>query len=165
MEDLVWGLQQLSASTFTGFASQQRETATVGQNVRLQRVGEIVVARFDGLQAATGFWGFSRWATDGEGTVIGGIIMLDRGFETSNSPFRRSLRAHELGHALGYNHVTVRPSVMNSSARIEPNDFDLNAVKLAFLRPPGNRTPDRDPDSLTSNLRAPRGVIWASGTH
>ena len=36
----------------------------------------------------------------------------------------------------GYNHVTVRPSVMNSSARIEPNDFDLNAVKLAFLRPP-----------------------------
>ena len=164
-EDLVWGLQQLSASTFTGFASQQRETATVGQNVRLQRIGEILVARFEGLQAATGFWGFSRWATDGEGTVIGGIIMLDRGFETSNSPFRRSLRAHELGHALGYNHVTVRPSVMNSSARIEPNDFDLNAVKLAFLRPPGNRTPDRDPDSLTSNLRAPRGVIWASGAH
>ena len=84
---------------------------------------------------------------------------------TSNSPFRRSLRAHELGHALGYNHVTVRLSVMNASGQIEPNDFDLKAVKLAFLRPPGNRTPDRDPDSLTSNLRAPRGVIWASGAH
>ena len=164
-EDLVWGLQRLSASTFSGFASQQRETATVGQSVPLTRIGEIVVARFEGLQAATGFWGFSRWATNGEGTVVAGIIMLDREFETSNSPFRRSLRTHELGHALGYNHVTARPSVMNSSARIEPNEFDLNAVKLAFLRPPGNRTPDRDPESLTSNLRAPGGVIWARGAH
>jgi hypothetical protein len=164
-EDLVWGLQRLSASTFSGFASQQRETATVGQSVLLARIGEIVVARFEGLQAATGYLGYGRWATDGEGTVVAGIIMLDRAFETSNSAFRRSLRVHELGHALGYDHVTTRPSVMNSSARIEPNEFDLNAVKLAFLRPPGNRTPDRDPDSLTSNLRAPRGVIWSNGSH
>ena len=164
-QDLVWGLQQLSASTFSGFASQRRETAMAGQIVRLARVGEIVVARFEGLEAATKVWGFTRWATDGEGRVVGGIIMLDRAFDTSSSPFRRSLRAHELGHALGYNHVNVRLSVMNASGQIEPNDFDLKAVKLAFLRPPGNRTPDRDPDSLTSNLRAPRGVIWASGAH
>jgi predicted Zn-dependent protease len=162
-EDLVWALQQLSASTFSAFASQQRETANANQSVRLTRTGEIVVARFAGLQAATGFWGYSRWATDGAGTVVAGIIMLDRDFETSNSPFRRSLRAHELGHALGYAHVTARPSVMNASAKIEPNEFDLNAVKLAFLRSPGNRTPDRDPDSLTSNLRAPGAVIWATG--
>lgn len=163
--DLVWSLQQLSASTFTGFAGVQRETAAVGDNVHVTRVGQIVVARYEGLQTATGFWGFSRWATNGDGTVVGGVIMLDRAFETSNSPFRRSLRAHELGHALGYNHVTLRPSVMNPPARIEPNDFDLKAVKLAFLRPPGNRTPDRDPDALTSNLRVPMGVIWASGVH
>ena len=162
-EDLVRGLQQLSASTFSGFASQQRETATVGRSVMLTRIGEIVVARFEGLQAATGFWGYGRWATDGEGTVVAGIIMLDRAFDTSNSTFRRSLRTHELGHALGYEHVTARPSVMNSSAVVEPNAFDLSAAKLAFLRPPGNRAPDRDPDSLTSNLRAPRGVIWAAG--
>ena len=165
VEDLSWGLQQLSASTFSSFASVQRETATVGQSVQVTRVGEILVARFEGLQAATGFWGFTRWATDGAGKVMGGVIMLDRGFETSNSPFRRSLRTHELGHALGYNHVTSRASVMNSSARVEPNEFDLQAVKLAFLRPPGNRTPDIDPDSLTSNLRVPMGVIWAHGAH
>jgi hypothetical protein len=165
VEDLSWGLQQLSASTFPSFASVQRETATVGQSVPITRVGEILVARFEGLQAATGFWGFTRWATDGQGKVMGGIIMLDQGFETSNSPFRRSLRTHELGHALGYNHVTSRPSVMNSSARVEPNEFDLQAVKLAFLRPPGNRPPDIDPDALTSNLRVPLGVIWAHGAH
>ena len=39
--------------------------------------------------------------------MTSGESMLDRDFERSGSPFLRSLRAHELGHALGYNHVTV----------------------------------------------------------
>ena len=78
--------------------------------------------------------------------------MLDAAFDTTDGPFRRSLRVHELGHALGYNHVTLRESVMNSSARIEPNEFDLHGARLAFLRPPGNRSPDEDPDEFTSNL-------------
>lgn len=162
-DDLVWGLRQLTANRFDTFADERRETATAAESVRVLRTGEIVVARYDGLQSATGFWGYGRWATDGAGTVLGGIIMLDLGFDTSSSPFRRSLRVHELGHALGYNHVT-RTSVMHASARFEPNEFDIGAAKLAFLRPPGNRTPDTDPDPFTANFRSGL-VIWSAGIH
>ncbi len=127
--------------------------------MNVARTGEIVVARFAGLQAATGFWGYGRWASDGAGSIRAGIIMLDAAFDTSGSVYRRSLRVHELGHALGYNHVTSRESVMNSSAQTEPNQFDLQGARLAFLRPPGNRSPDRDPDAFTVNLGT--GVlIW-----
>ena len=86
--------------------------------------------------------------------------MIDSGFETSGSIFRRSLRVHELGHALGYNHVTVRDSVMNSHARFEPNVFDRDGSRFAFLRPPQNRSPDVDPDPFSLNLRVPAIPVW-----
>jgi hypothetical protein len=158
LEDLNWGLPQLTDEHLT-FAGQLRETAASGDSVHLARPGEIVVARFQGLQDATGFWGYGRWASDGSGTIQGGIIMLDAAFDSSGSEFRRSLRVHELGHALGYSHVTSRLSAMNSSGRVEPNGFDLNAARIAFRRPPGNRTPDIDPDAFTSNLKV-GGLIW-----
>ena len=91
------------------------------------------------------------------------IIMLDRGFDTSSSPFKRSLRAHEFGHALGYNHVTERASVMNQAATIEPNLFDRDGAKLAFQRPPLNRTPDIDPDPFTGNLRGRASQTYWAG--
>jgi hypothetical protein len=160
IKDLKWGLPQMTDGRLQ-FAGDARETATSGTSVRVARPGEIVVARFEGLQAATGFWGYGRWASDGSGAIQGGIIMLDAAFDSSGSRFRRSLRVHELGHALGYSHVTVRASVMNASAQIEPNEFDLNAARIGFLRPPGNRTPDIDPDAFTTNLRT--GVLIWSG--
>ena len=162
--DLSWGLPQLTGGRFQNYATERRETAGVGGSVAVRRTGEIVVARYAGLQSATGFWGYGRWATASPGTIIGGIVMLDRDFELSGSPFRRSLRVHELGHALGYNHVTSRPSVMNASARVEPNDFDLSAARIAFLRPPANRAPDVDPDEFSINIRWGGLVIW-SGAH
>jgi hypothetical protein len=155
--DLAWALPQMSA--FPGFVDQLSETSPPGSRVAVSRPGRIVVARYAGLQAATGFWGYGRWQTAG-GEVVSGIIMLDLGFDTSGSIFRRSLRAHELGHALGYNHVTLRDSVMNSSARIEPNPFDRSAMKLAFQRPPMNRSPDIDPDPFTVNLRGMAERVW-----
>jgi hypothetical protein len=155
--DLAWALPQLTA--FGGFAGEQRQTAAAGDRVAVSRQGTIVVARYAGLQAATGYWGYGRWQTS-NGEVRAGIIMLDSGFDTSGSPYRRSLRAHELGHALGYNHVTVRASVMNSSAVVEPNPVDRDGVKLAFQRPPLNRSPDTDPDPYTPNLRALAEWVW-----
>jgi hypothetical protein len=161
--DLTWALPQLTGNTFARFASERRETAAPGDRVSVQRSGLIVIARYEGLTAATGFWGYTRWAWNSAGEVQGAILMLDRDFDASNSPYLRSLHAHELGHALGYQHVTGRDSVMNASARLEPNAFDRDSSKLAFLRPPLNKAPDIDPDPFTSNLRAAAGLIWSKG--
>jgi hypothetical protein len=161
VEDLQWALPQLTGGRFTGFAGVTRERADVGARVHILNSGTISIARVAGLTASTGFWGYSRWSPQSDGTITGGECMLDRDFERSGSPFLRSLRSHELGHALGYNHVTVRASVMNSAARIEPNDFDRDASRIAFQRPPGNRAPDVDPGGISANNRAPISGVWA----
>lgn len=163
LDDLTWSLPQLTGNTFTEFTDQQRETAADGDRVRVSRPGLVVIARYEGLTAATGYWGYTRWSWNGAGEMTGAIIMLDRGFDTSSSPFKRSLRAHEFGHALGYNHVNARASVMNQAATIEPNSFDRDGAKLAFQRPPLNRTPDIDPDPFTGNLRARAAQIYWAG--
>jgi len=163
LSDLTWALPQLTGNTFDQFADQQRETAADADRVRVSRPGLVVVARYEGLTAATGYWGYTRWSWNGAGEMTGAIIMLDRGFDTSSSPFKRSLRAHEFGHALGYNHVIGRASVMNQAATIEPNPFDRDGAKLAFQRPPLNRTPDIDPEPFTGNLRARASQIYWAG--
>ena len=138
------------------------ELSAEASRVRFLNSGQITVGRFAGLTAATGFWGYSRWLIAGDGSIYGGTIMLDRDFDRSGSGFRRSLRAHELGHALGYNHVTVVTSVMNSNARTEPNDFDRTASRIAFQRSPGNRAPDSDPDMYSVN-RIRGAAVWTAG--
>jgi hypothetical protein len=151
--DLAWALPQLTGGAFENFAAVTRQEAVVGSRVNLLNDDVITVARVVGLTTATGFWGYGRWRFQNDGRVVAGLVMLDRDFDRSGSPFTRSLRAHELGHALGYQHVTVRTSVMNSQARTEPNDFDRDAARIAFQRPPGNRAPDVDPSSASINRR------------
>lgn len=151
VDDLTWALPQLTGATFGGFAGVTRQNSADGATVTLLASGRITVARVVGLTASTGFWGYGRWLTQGDGTVVGGNLVLDRDFERSGSQFSRSLRAHELGHAMGYNHVTSRASFMNSSARLEPNVFDLAACQIAFARRPGNLSPDTDPSSASLN--------------
>ena len=161
VDDLRWALPQLTGGRFTEFAGVTRERADVGARVRILNSGVISIARVAGLTGATGFWGYSRWSSQANGAVTGGECMLDRDFERSGSPFLRSLRSHEFGHALGYNHVTVRASVMNPAARIEPNDFDRDASRIAFQRPPGNRSPDVDPGGVSANGRPPIAGAWS----
>jgi hypothetical protein len=145
LADLAWALPQLSAGVFPAFANVQRETASDGDVVSVFRPGVVVVALADGLTAASGFAGYTRWAWNGAGEMIDAVVVFDRTFDGSSSPFRRVVRAHELGHALGYNHVTARPSVMDPRATIEPNQFDRDGARIAFQRPLLNRSPDVDP--------------------
>jgi hypothetical protein len=152
--DLTWALPQMTGGAFSGFAGVTTQTSAQGSVVHLLNTGVITVSRVVGLTQSAGYWGYSRWEFRSDGTIYGGMVTLDRDFERSGSPYRRSLRTHELGHALGYNHVTVRPSVMNSAARIEPNAFDLDACRIGFARPPGNRAPDNDPASSSLNRRS-----------
>ena len=158
---LVSALPLLTGGRFNAFANQSSETANPGDSVTLTRTGDIYVAQFKGL-ADSGAAGRGSWSTDGRSAVRGGYIMLDRDLDISSSR-RRSTRAHELGHALGYNHVTARESVMNSPSAVEPNQWDRDSSKIAFQREPGNRTPDIDPAWYANNPLAGGRIVWSPG--
>jgi hypothetical protein len=162
VDDLHDVLPELTGDTFDRFANHTVETASEGESVSMARTGAIVVAQYQGLTDATTFWGYTRWAWNDRGEMRAASMMLDRAFETSGSPYRRALRAHELGHALGYSHVNARESVMNSSGRVLLTDFDRDGARVAFLRPPLNMSPDIDPDPITVN-RAPGAVLTWKG--
>ena len=152
LSDLRSALGSMTGDAAYGFASVTSQQSPQGTSVTLLNTGRITVARLSGLTQGTGFWGYGRWQSNGRGEIISGIVMLDRDFDAGTNPSVRTLRAHELGHALGYNHVTGRASVMNSSATLAPTPFDLDAFRLAFQRMPGNRTPDIDPSDASLNL-------------
>jgi hypothetical protein len=157
--DLTWALPQLTGGTFQDFASVTSRTSS-GSNVFLSTPGQITVVFVEGLHLATGFQGYSRWRYQNDGTVTAGVVTLDHSFsQYSGSPFVRPLRAHELGHALGYNHVTGRTSIMNATVTIlQPTQWDLDAARIAFGRHPGNRSPDNDLSGISTN--AVHGPVW-----
>jgi hypothetical protein len=157
--DLTWGLPQVTGGAFGAFASVTVDSPAPGATVNFfSREGSIVVARFSGLSQGTGYWGYGRSARRSP-AVVAGAIMIDRDFDASRSVNVRSLRVHEMGHALGYCHVTRRQSFMNSSAVLEPTDFDRDATRVAFQRDPGNQTPDRDPPQTRLTQRFDR-LAW-----
>ncbi len=162
VHDLSDGLLALTDRQLGDFASVTFESPAPGSRVNVMRSGAILVARSRGLTAGSNYWGYGRWATNAASAVVGGNVMIDADFDGPSSgypQFRRSLRMHELGHALGYYHVTACASVMNSSARLEPNDWDLQAVHIAFQRPPGNTAPDNDPGEFSLNART-GAITW-----
>jgi hypothetical protein len=66
---------------------------------------------------------------------------------------------HELGHAMGYYHNGVQPSVMGghvlASCNLEHFTPDEQLVaRVLYSRPPGNVEPDRDPPAAFGYLRA-----------
>jgi len=144
ISQLTDALALLTGNTFTAFASIERESASSGSTVNTLRPGAIVVGRYKGLQSLANTIGFGRWAADANGQVTAGSIYLDRDFDKTSDQ-RRLLRTHELGHALGYNHVTTRASVMNPAIGPEPSAFDRVGAVIAFQRVPGNISPDTDP--------------------
>jgi hypothetical protein len=151
--DFTFALPQLTGNTFSAFSSVSTELASPGDIVQVVRSNMIFAARYQGLTAGSGFAGFTRWSWMNTGQVLLGTIMLDQAFDTSTTPQRRALRSHELGHALSYNHVMTRPSVMNPAPVTDPNTFDRDAARIAFMRPPLNRSPDIDENPATISTR------------
>jgi hypothetical protein len=144
IEQLTDGLSLLTGGTFRAFASVEREGVPAGAKVSPLRAGKIVVGRYNNVEGLLNTIGFGQWSTEENGQVIGGAVYLDRNFD-KNYDIRRLLRIHELGHALGYNHVTARTSIMNPSIGPEPTTFDRQGAVVAFQRVPGNQSPDTDP--------------------
>ena len=134
VRDLTDGLTVLTADTFKQFSSVSREVVPTGAMVSVSRPDQIVFARFNGLRRSTKTLGLGGRRTRKNGTITAGAILLDSDFDRSDVK-RRLLRTHELGHALGYNHVLSRTSIMNPKIGSEPNDFDREAAVIAFRLP------------------------------
>ena len=159
---LTEGLSLLTGGTYTTFARVEVERPAAGERVTVWRPGTIVVGRYTGVVSTAGTIGFGQWAEQADGSISGGATFLDHEFDRTNSR-RRLLRIHELGHALGYLHVTQRPSIMNPAIGPEPTEFDRAGAIIAFQRPPGNRAPDIDPSSTTLFSSGPNGSArWAA---
>jgi hypothetical protein len=154
--DLKNALSLLTAGTFTTFGSVDVERPASGDQVGVRRTGKIVIGRYTGITTLANTIGYGSWAEQGDGTVVGGSVWLDRDFDKGD-PRRWLLRTHELGHALGYNHVTVRTSIMNPAIGPEPNDFDRAGAAIAFQRPVGNVSPDTDPSAAPRTFSISEG--------
>ena len=128
--DLTDALVVLTDNTFQAFASVRRESVAAGDVVNVVRPGQIVVARYDGVRDQLATIGFGGRSTRGS-TIRAGSIILDNDFDRANET-RRLLRMHELGHALGFNHVLSRPSIMNPKIGPEATTFDRTAARIAF---------------------------------
>jgi hypothetical protein len=142
--DLVEGLSLLTGGTYASYARIDVERPAAGERVNVWRDQTIVVGRYEGVMSTAGTIGHGQWAEEADGTITAGATFLDREFDRTDDR-RRLVRIHELGHALGYQHVTSRLSIMNPAVGPPPTDFDRAAAIIAFQRPPGNRTPDTDP--------------------
>jgi hypothetical protein len=152
---LTEGLILLTGGTYTSFAEVKVERPASGERTSVARTGAIVVGRYNGILTFASTIGYGRWAENPDGSVVGGAMFLDRGFDKGDER-RRLLRIHELGHALGQLHVETRTSIMNPSVGPEPTEFDRQAGIVAFQRPPGNVSPDTDPGA------AGRNTMWSS---
>ena len=131
VKDLTAGLALLSGGTLDAFASVRFETPDAGTAVRVVRDGEIVVARFRGVRDILDAVGYGGRTTRKDGTITSGTVMLDEEYDRGDQR-RHLLRMHELGHALGYNHVESQRSIMNATLGAEPTDFDRKVARIAF---------------------------------
>ena len=156
---LTEGLALLTGNTYTTFASVEIERPSGGARVNTLRAGQIVVGRYNGIVSLAKTIGYGLWSERPDGSIGGGAMYLDRGFDHDDNR-RRLLRIHELGHALGYQHVESRTSIMNPSIGPEPTEFDRAGAIIAFARPVGNKSPDIDPAStaLSASTGAGRWV-------
>lgn len=142
IRDLTAALGLLTASRFEQFRAVYRQAVIPGTAVRVLRSDQIVVARYRDVRHQVGTLGLGGRATRGDGSILSAAIILDDDYDRTGGK-RLLLRTHELGHALGYNHVQSRLSVMNPRIGPEPTEFDRQVARIAFT-PPEPATPDND---------------------
>lgn len=141
IDDLSTALALLTDGVFTEFVSVRREFVEAGATAHVLRPGTIVAGRFQGVKHATSSIGRGGRKVNANGAITSGAMMLDSDYDRASSA-RHLLRTHELGHALGYNHVVSRSSVMNARIGADLTDFDRKAATVAFRGNPMTRRTD-----------------------
>jgi hypothetical protein len=132
--DLTQALRILTNDTVTRFSDVRLETPAAGAMARIVRPGVVVVGRYRGIRELRRTIGFGGRVPGPERSISSAAVLLDSDFDRT-SPQRRLLRTHELGHALGYDHIDSRPSIMNSQLGSAPTDLDRELARLAFPGP------------------------------
>ena len=132
---LTEALAILTNDSFGGFARVHREMLPAGATARIVRSGQIVVGRFDGIRALRQTIGFGGRVPGRANDISSAAVLLDSDYDRTSEQ-RRLLRIHELGHALGYDHVEAYPSIMNPRIGTAPTEFDREAARLAFSARP-----------------------------
>lgn len=147
---LTRALPLLTGGRFTAFSAVSSQTTAPGAEVASLNLGAITVVRY--ARGAGECRGFGQVAPNSENVVVAGRA----GLEVCTTPLGPSVAAHELGHALGFGHVTGASSVMAATVTVDVTEFDRQAGAIAYQRAPGNRAPDVDPETFTVNqpLRA-----------
>lgn len=133
VDDLTAALALLTGNAFGEFSAVTRERPVAGSVTRVTRPNQIIVGRYQGVRTQLNTIGLGGRASRSDGTITAAAILLDEEFDRTNTA-RRLLRTHELGHALGYNHVQSRISIMNPRIGPEPTDFDRKAALIAFQK-------------------------------
>ena len=105
--------------------------------------------------------GFASYCTYSNGKRYASLIHTTPG--KSIGLYRHEV-AHTLGwrHPDGYSNVPLA-SIMGSSSNAMTR-WDKRHGKILYIRPPGNRSPDKDPAGSNVNLLTPRGVLPRPGT-
>jgi hypothetical protein len=137
--DLTAALQVLTTGAFEQFAAIDYEMVPAGATATIVRPNQIVVGRFHGVRELAKTIGFGGRTARRDGTIVAAAVVLDSGFDHASS-MRRLLRTHELGHALGFNHVKSRVSIMNPSIGSEMTDHDRQVSTFAFHHPNARRS-------------------------
>jgi len=130
--DFTQALADLTGGQIKAFADVRMESVLAGETVKVMRAGQIVAGRFHGVRSKTGSLGYGGRMTRGT-QITAAAVIIDRDADR-NQKQRGVIRAHELGHALGYNHVESRPSIMNPRAASGLTDFDREALRAGYLR-------------------------------
>jgi hypothetical protein len=130
--DFTRALGDLTGGQIKAFADVRLESAPAGQFVKVLRAGQIVAGRYRGVQSKTGSLGYGGRMTRGN-QITAAAVIIDRDADRDQKQ-QNVIRTHELGHALGYNHVESRPSIMNPRAGAGLTDFDREALRAGYLR-------------------------------
>jgi hypothetical protein len=132
-DDLTGALTMMTGGRFTSFASVRREFVETHAVTQVLRPGQIVVGRFRGVAAHANTLGLGGRTVRANGTITSGALLLDCDFDRA-SDRRRLLRTHELGHALGFNHVEAQSSIMNARIGTDVTEFDRRAAAVISRR-------------------------------
>jgi len=129
--ELTSDLGLLTGNTFERFAAIRRESVAPGASTRVIRRNQIVVGRYRNVLVQAGVLGLGGRAVREDGAITAAALVLDDEYDRTG-PMRALLRAHELGHALGYRHVESRESIMNPRIGSGATAVDRRIATIAY---------------------------------